>query len=199
MDINVFYFSVRKQEQNTLQLQHSSLIKTVAEKVNSFQNNWLSRQLHWTRQFFFYQIATFLRASTRYVSDMSRWIQVCIRNVSYACSIFRKIRTHANVFYFSVRVSSSHGLFWTRLLWTSLCTRCCSCCRCCCRHRRHRYHYDLCILVACNSAFVSVYTWCSQVWRSDQLFAEPRRAKRQSRSVQRSQHLSRSHLPVPPT
>ena len=30
-------------------------------------------------------------------------------NVSYTYSIFRKIRTYANVFYFSVRVYSSHG------------------------------------------------------------------------------------------
>jgi len=33
---NVFYFSVCKQEQNTLQLQHSSLTETVAKKVNKF-------------------------------------------------------------------------------------------------------------------------------------------------------------------
>jgi len=32
------------------------------------------------------------------------------RIVSYAYSVFRKIRTYDNVFYFSVRVSSSHDV-----------------------------------------------------------------------------------------
>jgi len=35
---SLFYFSARKQEQNTLQLQHSFIAKTVAKKLNSFQN-----------------------------------------------------------------------------------------------------------------------------------------------------------------
>ena len=35
-------------------------------------------------------------------------IQVNERNVSYKYSVFRKIHTYANIFYFSVRVSSSH-------------------------------------------------------------------------------------------
>ena len=58
----------------------------------------------------FHHFATPLRASTRYVSDRSRWIQVCVRNVSYAYSIFRKIRTYANVFYFSIL----EPLCWSR-------------------------------------------------------------------------------------
>jgi len=199
MDINVFYFSVRKQEQNTLQLQHSSLIKTVAEKVNSFQNNWLSRQLHWTRQFFFTKLQHF------YVLPLVTF-QICLGEFRFA---YETCHTRTLFFERDVRTLTYSILayaypramdcFGPDFYGCRCCTRCCSCCRCCCRHRRHRYHYDLCILLACNSAFVSVYTWCSQVWRSDQLFAEARRAKRQSRSVQRSQHLSRSHLPVPPT
>jgi len=42
-----------------LQLQHSSLVKTVAKKVNSFQKC-LSRQLHWTGQFFLSVCNTFM-------------------------------------------------------------------------------------------------------------------------------------------
>ena len=37
-----------------------------------------------------------------------RLAYIGLRNVSYAYSVFRKTRTYVNVFYFSVRVSSSH-------------------------------------------------------------------------------------------
>ena len=59
------------------------------------------RAIHWSR-----------RENVR--SDKSGWIEfsISVRNVSYAYSIFWKIRTYANVFYFSVRVSSSLGGSW---------------------------------------------------------------------------------------
>ena len=45
---------------------------------------------------------------TGWSSFMPTWSSsISVRNVSYAYSIFWKIRTYANVFYFSVRVSSS--------------------------------------------------------------------------------------------
>jgi len=75
-----------------LQLQHGSLTITVKMKVNSFQNC-RSQQLHWTKQFFL-PLCNILRAS---ICHISRWIQVCIRNVSHAYFIFQKICTYADV------------------------------------------------------------------------------------------------------
>jgi len=98
-----------------LQLQQStSLIKTVTNKINSFQ---IVSYNSCTEQLSSFNHFAKKRASRPLVivSNKSRWIQVCVQNVSYAYSIFRKIRTSyvrvANVFYFSVRVSSS--LAWT--------------------------------------------------------------------------------------
>ena len=94
-----FSVPVRKREQNTLQLQHSSSIKTVAKQVNSFQHC-LSQQLHRTRRFFYY-FATPLRVSTRYVPDRSTG-EFRFAYETYHILLFRKIRTYADVFYFSV-------------------------------------------------------------------------------------------------
>ena len=41
--------------------------------------------------------------------------ELSVRNVSYTYSIFRKIRTYADVFYFSVRVTSSRDTVTTAL------------------------------------------------------------------------------------
>ena len=66
---NTVYFSVRKREQNTLQLQHSSLIKTLAEKVKQFKELVVTIfALNHAVVFTTLQHAP-LRASNRYVSD----------------------------------------------------------------------------------------------------------------------------------
>ena len=95
-----------------LQLQHSSLINTIAKKVNSFQNC-LSQQLHWTRQFFLPLRNTFTCFhSLRFCRiDLNEFRFAYVTYVIHVVYSFRKIRTHDNVFYFSVslRVSSSHA------------------------------------------------------------------------------------------
>jgi len=102
-----FYFSIPKQEQNMLQLQQCSVIKTVAKKV--FENC-LSQKLHWTRQFKIPFCNTFTCLHSLRLRQVSSWIQVSIQiwNVSSVDSIFYKIRRYADVFYFRVRVSWSH-------------------------------------------------------------------------------------------
>jgi len=79
-----------------LQLQRSSLIKTVAKKVNSFQNCFYNSCIE--PDISFYHFVMSLSASIHYVSGRSRWIRVSVRNKSYAYSIFRKIHTYSNVF-----------------------------------------------------------------------------------------------------
>jgi len=86
-----------------LELQHSSLIKTVATKLKTASAVIQSMNCYGLIQSLtsisYHQHRIFLR----YVLDKSRWNQVSVRHVSCAYSIFRNIR------YFSVRVSSSHG------------------------------------------------------------------------------------------
>jgi len=91
-----------------LQLQHSSLIRTVARKKVTVSRIVCHDTCIQPSSSSSYHFATPLRASTRYGSDRPiqshrvvllygcgsiRWIQVRVRNVSYAYAIFRKIRT----------------------------------------------------------------------------------------------------------
>ena len=81
---NTVYFSVRKREQNTLQLQHSSSIKTVAEKVNSLKN-WLSQYLHWTMQLFLplCNMHLYVLPIVTFRTSVYRWSQASERNVMH--------------------------------------------------------------------------------------------------------------------
>jgi len=57
---------------------------------------------------FFYHFATPLHASTLYVSDTSVDEFRLPYEMYHTHITFRKIHTYTNIFYFSIRVSSSH-------------------------------------------------------------------------------------------
>jgi len=96
-----------------LQIQLSSLSRTVAKKINSFQNCLthcfaLNQAVLFTTLQHFYVLPLF--TFRRYPDEFRLHINYAYEtHQSYAYSIFLNIRTFDNVLYFSLRVPSTHA------------------------------------------------------------------------------------------